>query len=140
MKHPPMAEHVAEMRRREQRRFERARGALGAGNMNGTKWLEVFRLLDGLPGLAFRMKMVGLDHVWTDHRYMPVNRQWTDSTGGPFEHREVEWLEVRGEGAPEARRSIEKLGQLPTVSCEGGFRIQAYGLLRSERTADHDKH
>ena len=95
---------------------------------------EVFRVLGAhrSPGLLFRMKMVGLDQVWVDRYFHAVSRKWTDSFNGPFEHRTVEWLEVRGERAPEVRREIERLGRVPIVTIDDGFRVQAYGLTSDE--------
>ena len=119
------------MRRREQRRYERARAAAGAGNMNDTKWHEVFTLLAarGGVGLTVRMKCLGHERVWTEHFLRPVNRRFTDAYNGPFEHRDVEWLEVTGEQAIAVRNDLESLGRLPVMDCEGGFRIQGYGRL-----------
>lgn len=126
--------HVAEMQRRQNIRYERARDELGAANMNDTKWHEVFTILatDGFAGLTLRMKCLGFEHVWMDTFFRPVNRRFTDGSSGPFEHRIVEWLEVTGEGASTVRGKLAALGQLPIVACRDGFRIQAYGGLEVE--------
>ena len=131
MGRPVSAGHVSEMRRRDERRFAEARDALGASNMNDTKWHEVFRVLDGthVGAVSFRMKIVGRDYVWEDRSYRPVNRKWTDSTNGPIEHRHIEWLEVTGGGAKAVEASLQSLGALPLLPVDGGFRLQAYGPL-----------
>ena len=101
--------------------------------MNDLKWHEVFRLFQMHKNavLRFRMKMVGTDRLWNDRYYRPVTQRWTDGDSGPFEHRHIEWLEVTGADAPMVRQSLETLGLLPLTDVEGGFRIQAYGLLQA---------
>ena len=100
--------------------------------MNDLKWYEVFRLLQSHRGadLQFRMKMVGHDRIWSESYYRPVTQRSTDGFSGPFEHRHVEWLEVTGTGAVAIKQSLEALGLLPLIDVNGGFRIQAYGLLQ----------
>jgi hypothetical protein len=97
--------------------------------MNDTKWHEVFTMLAarGPVGLAIRMKYLGHERIWVEHFLRPVNRHYTDAYNGPFEHREVEWLEVTGDQATAVQRELSGIGRLPIVTCEGGFRIHAYG-------------
>jgi hypothetical protein len=116
------------MERRRRARFERDRGALGAGNMNDTKWHEVFAVLashHGL-GLRFRMKLVGSDHVSPDGWFRTVDRRWTDSFAGPFEHRDVEWLDILGERVGEIVALLRPVGRLPIAPIAGGVRLTAY--------------
>jgi hypothetical protein len=123
-------QHEAEMLRRTERRFVRARDALGCGNLNDLKWYEVFRALGRQrEEVVFRMKMVGDERIWSDNSFRPVNQRWTDSNNGPFLHRHIEWLEVTGLGAESIQKSLEMLGKLPIVHVNSGFRLQAYGLL-----------
>ena len=56
MRRPVSPEHVAEMRRRAERRFAEAREALGARNMNDTK-LEVTG--DGAEAVEASLKSLG---------------------------------------------------------------------------------
>ena len=135
-------------RAREQhaREIDRAIAAFRVHHMNNTKWREVFALLaSGAPEIRrVRFKFVDSEYVIDSNgRMPPVNDSWCDGFPGPFQYREVEWMEVPREysvrlgngGTPLQTRnqeierfleSLKSLGKLPIKESSAGFRIVAY--------------
>ena len=114
------------MRRRMERRFQDARERLGAGNMNNAKWRDVFDLL--------RMQQVRIKFLdEAQPRQVPsfsgiAEESWCDSNVGAFAYREIEWLEVIGDGSRSLLNELQSAGhRLPLIAQSNGFRLQAYG-------------
>lgn len=120
---------TAELDRRENRRFETARGAAGAGNMSDTKWHRVIQLLAAYKPVHLRIKLLGSTHVSVAHYFFAVNREYTEGSSGLIRHREIEWLEIRGSEAVSILEGLEELGKLPIIRLADGFRLQAYGPI-----------
>ena len=114
------------MRRRAERRFERAREPLGAGNMNNTKWRAVLELI---RGRWVAIKFVGEHQPRRVVGLSCINDCWCDCSAGPFLYTEIEWLEITGNGAPELLAELRRLGHLPLIAQSNGFRLQAYGMV-----------
>jgi len=114
------------MRRRAERRFERAREPLGAGNMNNTKWRAVLELI---RGRWVAIKFVGEEPPRRVVGLSRINDRWCDCSAGPFLYTEIEWLEITGNGAPELLAELRRLGHLPLIAQSNGFRLQAYGMV-----------
>lgn len=117
-----------ELERRREQRFQSARATVGAGYMNDTKWYEVFQILAKHVNadLHFRMKVLGDCPAVEDKRYWSVSRQWTDSPSGPFENREIEWLEILGSDARLVREEVGRIGKLQISERPDGFCIMGY--------------
>jgi len=135
MKSRVSSEEAAENKRRHLKRRETIRARLGVRNMNDTKWAEVMDTVFGSrrSSDAFRVHIKFIDSAASRPLggTIPVNRKWADSDVGPFEYVDIEWLQVKGEGASNVRKALDALGLLPFVQMENGFRIQAYGLLNA---------
>ncbi len=116
---------------RHKQRVERAIARLGAGNLNNTRWIEVFTIIRCQSRILspFRYKLVYDDKVLETPQFFQVNRIWADALYGPFKFSEIEWIEIRGQDADEIRAEIQILGRLPVAVIDGGFRIQACGLV-----------
>jgi len=117
-----------EIERRREQRFQSARATVGAGYMNDTKWHELFQILAKHVNadLRFRMKVLGDCPVVEDNKYWSVSRQWTDSASGPFENREIEWLEILGPSAGLVREELGRIGKLEISERPEGFCIMGY--------------
>ena len=115
------------MRRRAERRFERTREPLGAGNMNNAKWRHVFELLHGRH---VRIKFLDESQARDAASFScVVEDYWCDSIVGAFAYREIEWLEVSGDDAPALLAELQGSRRLPAIVLSNGFRLQAYGII-----------
>ena len=120
-----------ELKRRHEKRLAAAIESLGSCNMNDTKWSEVFEILARRqPRCDLRIKFLYDERTWPlKHMYRMRPNVIDGAELGPFEFREIEWLEVTGESALEVREQLERLGKLPFGRLDNGFRLQAYGQI-----------
>ena len=122
-------EQQLELRRRHERRVREAIDRLGCRNMNNTKWREAFTAIHEARPAKFsvRVKLVYNKRPHFANGIRLVGHKYVDCSAGPFEHREIEWLEVAGEDKSVIRQQLQKLGELPIEEADNGFRILGYG-------------
>jgi hypothetical protein len=131
----PSPREKGELARRHQRRISEAISKLACCNMNDTKWREFFDVLLKTPrrNISIRTKMLYNEEPTIEVWMRPATPKWTDSSQGPFENREIEWIEVTGDATDEMLSQLKGFGQLPFVKVENGFRLVAYGPIQVDR-------
>jgi hypothetical protein len=99
--------------------------------MNYTKWGEFLDVAfeNGLRGLKVTVKMLWADTETSDFFLRRISQRCTDLMRGPVDNRDIEWVKVDGPPAARILEHLQRLGQLPIVRIEDGFRLQAYGLI-----------
>ena len=127
------------------RRIGRELAKYSVHHMNDTKWREVLSLLNSpeCEVKRVRLKFIDSEHVIdSSGRFFLMDRV-CDGFPGPFEYREIEWLEVPEryfeqigyKGTPPTERkqdpwpfqkAVDSLGQLPIRDSDNGFRIIGY--------------
>src|SRR5688572_25461358 len=119
------ADEQLELVRRHKRRIEDAANAKGCRNMNDTKWREVFTVVRESADIAFRIKFLDSEKVFSVSGTWAATDSWTDSGIGPFQHRDIEWIEVVCQEAESHEAKLKGLGHLPLV--REGDRLWIYG-------------
>jgi Family of unknown function (DUF6678) len=136
---------AADMWRRKTRETDRAVAAFAVRHMNETKWREVLAVLRAPESVIkrVRLKFIDSEHVIDSGGRFFLMPHACDGFPGPFEYREIEWLEVperyiekRGNAGTPAiervqdvsrfREAVGRLGRLPITETKNGFRIVGY--------------